>query len=134
MTPGRLWRRLLVVVLLTCVVFFSQRGAFKRMTDQLLGARIDWHSDYAMSNHLYDLIVERHLTNVSRPCLLLNIHGGDPPDATNLDVYKRPTEACMGAASKQLRLLPRLFGLRVDRDAGTVETDAGTPDHYHPLD
>ena len=133
MTAGRVARRMLLVAALTVAVFLSQRGAFHRVTDQLLGPRTDWHSDYAMSERLYDLIVTRRLTDVKRACLLLNIHGEDPPAATRLDVFERPTPACMGADARTLHALPRLFGLRVDRDEGLVETDAGTPGQYHPL-
>lgn len=133
MTAGRLVRRMLLVAAMTVAVFLSQRGAFERLTDQFLGARINWHSDYAMSEHLYDLIVRRHLTDTPRACLLLNIHGEDPPSATNLDVYERPTPSCMGPDAARLHTLPRLFGLRVDRDDGTVATDSGTPGRFHPL-
>ncbi len=133
MTAGRLVRRLLLVAAITVAVFLSQRGAFDRLTDQYWGARINWHSDYAMSEHLYDLVARRHLTDAPRACLLLNIHGEDPPSATNLDMFERPTPACMGPDAARLHALPRLFGLRVDRDDGTVVTDSGTPGRFHTL-
>ena len=133
MTAGRLVRRLLLVAALTVAVFVSQRGAFQRLTEGLFAPGIDWHSDYAMSERLYDLIVRRHLTDVPRACLLLNIHGQDPASATNLDVFERPTAACMGPDAGKLHLLPRLFGLRVDRDRGTVVSDSGTPGRFHAL-
>ena len=133
MSARRLAARMLLVAALTAAVFLSQRGAFERMTGQLFGGRVNWHSDYAMSEHLYDQIVRHRLTDAPRACLLLNIHGEDPPDATNLDVFERPTPACMGADAGKLHALPRLFGLRVDRDSGTVVTDSGTPNHFHAL-
>lgn len=130
---GRLVRRLLLVAALGAAVVLTQRGTVRQFSDRLFRSQIDWHNDYAMVMRLEDMIVDRHLTNVTRPCLLMNIHGGDPPDATAIDVYERPTAACMGDAGKKLRVLPRLFGLRVDRDTGTVATDAGTPERFHPL-
>ena len=133
MTAGRLVRRMLLVAAITVAVFLSQRGAFNRLTDQYFGSRIDWHNDYAMSEHLYDLVVRRRLTDAPRACLLLNIHGEDPPSATNLDMFERPTPACMGPDAGKQHTLPRLFGLRVDRDDGTIVTDSGTPNQFHPL-
>ena len=133
MTGGRIARRMLLVAALVAAVFLTQRGTFQRVTDGFFAPRIDWHSDYAMSERLYDLVVRRRLTDVPRACLLLNIHGEDPPTATNLDVFERPTPACMGADAGKLHTLPRIFGLRVDRDAGLVATDAGTPGRFHPL-
>ena len=124
---------MLAVAALVVVAFLAQRGAFQRVSDDLFGPRIDWHNDYAMSEYLYDRIVRRGLTGVGRACLLLNIHGEDPPRSTGIDVFERPTPACMGPEARKLHLLPRLFGLRVDRDAGLVATDAGTPGRYHPL-
>ncbi len=133
MTPGRLLRRMGLVAALTVAVFLTERGTFQRVSDGIFGPRIDWRSDYQVSEHLYDLIVRRHLTDVSRACLLLIIRGEDPPEAQRFDVFERPTKACMGPDAATLHAMPRLFGLRVDRDTGTVVTDSGTPGRFHPL-
>ena len=133
LTAGRLAVRMLLVSALTVAVGLSQRGALRRVTDGLFAPAVNWHSDYAMSERLYDLLVRRRLTDVPRACLLLNIHGEDPPAATHLDVFERPTPACMGPDARGLHALPRMFGLLVDRDAGEVATDAGTPGRFHPL-
>lgn len=133
MTIGRVARRMALVAALVIAVFLAQRGSFQRVSDQVFGPRLDWHNDYAMSGRLYDLIVRRRLTDVPRACLLLNIHGADPASATHLDVFERPTAACMGPDAGKLHTLPRLFGLLVDRDDGTVATDSGTPGRFHAL-
>ncbi len=132
-TPGRFWRRIGLVMVLVVVAVATQRHSFQAFSDRLFGAPINWSSDYAMSVHLYDMIERQHLTDVPKACLLLNIHGGDPPRATTLDVYERPTQACLGPAHSAIRVLPRLFQLRVDRTAGRVESDSGTPGVFRPL-
>ncbi len=120
-------------MVLVVVAVATQRNAFQRLSDRVFGTPVNWMNDYAMSTHLYDVIVERHLTDVPRACLLLNIHGNDPANATTLDVFERPTAACMGPAHNSVRVLPRLFQLRVDRTAGRVESDSGSPGVFHPL-
>lgn len=106
---------------------------FQHVSDRIFGATVDWSNDYAMSMRLYDLVERHHLTPVARACLLLNIHGGDPPSAQTLDLFERPTPACLNTAAIRARALPLLFHLRVDRLTGTVSTDQGTPGRYHPL-
>ena len=133
LTPGRLLRRMGLVAALTVAVFLTERGAFQRVCDRVFGPRIDWHSDYQVSEYLYNLIVRRRLTDVPRPCLLLIIRGEDPPQAQRFDVFERPTKACMGADAATSHTMPRLFGLRVDRDTGVVVTASGTPGRFHPL-
>ena len=132
MSARRLWRRVGLIMVLVVIAVATQRNAFQRLSDEMFGARVNWLNDYAMSTHLYDVIVERHLTDVKRACLLLNIHGNDPPSATTIDVFERPTQACMGPAHDSVRVLPRLFELRVDRTQGRVETDQGSG-VFHPL-
>ena len=133
MTPGRFWRRIAIVVLMVLAVWFTERGTVQRASDALFGPRVDWHNDYSMSLRLYDLIVSRHLSDVPRACLLLNIHGGDPADRQTLDVFERPTHACMGDRAAALKVLPRLFILHVDRDTGAVDADNGSPGQFHPV-
>lgn len=130
---GRLWRRMGIVAAMVAVIVLSQHGRFQDLSDRVFGARIDWASDYRMTDYLYGLIERHHLAGVPRACLLLNIHGGDPADATHLDVYERPTAPCLGARHDEVRFLPRLFGLLVDRTRGHVLTDQGSPGRYHPL-
>ena len=132
-SPGRLWRRIGLLVVLVIAAVASQRNGVQRLSDQIFGTPINWQSDYAMTTHLYDMIERDHLTDVAKSCLLINIHGNDPPNATTMDVFERPTQACMGAAHNAVRVLPRLFELRVDRTAGTVETDRGSSGVFHPL-
>ncbi len=133
MTPARFWRRIALVVLMTAAVWFAQRGTFERASDAIFGPRTDWHNDYAMSERIYDLVVSRHLTTVPRPCLLLDIHGGDPPEAQTMDVLERPTRACMGNEAAAIKRIPRLFAMRVDRNTGRVETDQGSAGLFHAL-
>ncbi len=118
---------------MTAGVWFVERGSFQRVADAMFGPRVDWHSDYAMSERIYDLIVSHRLTPVARACLLLNIHGGDPPSAQTMDVFERPTKRCMGDAAATAKRIPDLFAMRVDRDTGRVATDAGTPGVFHTL-
>ena len=133
MTPGRLARRIAIVVLLMTGAWFVERGRFQQATDMLFGPRVDWRNDYAMSERVYDLIVSHRLTAVPRSCLLLNIHGGDPPSAQTMDVFERPTKACIGDAAATAKRIPDLFAMRVDRDTGRVETDQGSPGLFHAL-
>ena len=133
MSPGRFWRRIGLVMVLVIVAVATQRQSFQRLSDRLFGAPVNWLNDYAMSTHLYDMIAQSRLTNVPKACLLLNIHGGDPPNATTMDVFERPTQACMGPSHGSVRVLPRLFELRVDRTNGRVETDSGSPGVFRPL-
>ena len=133
MSAARFWSRIAIVVLLTAGAWFVERGSVQRASDAIFGPRVDWRSDYAMSERVYDLIVAHRLTAVPRACLLLNIHGGDPPSAQTMDVFERPTKACMGDAAARAERIPDLFAMRVDRDRGRVETDAGTPGLFHAL-
>ena len=129
-SAGRLWRRIGLIGVLAVVVVATQQGALRQFSDRLFGAPINWQNDYAMSNRLYDMIVARELTDVPRACLLLNIHGNDPPSATTMDVFERPTETCMGPSHGSVRVLPKLFEMRVNRLTGRVESDSGTPGVY----
>jgi hypothetical protein len=122
-----------LIGVLVIVVAATQQGALRQFSDRLFGAPINWQNDYAMSNRLYDLIVSHQLTDVRRACLLLNIHGNDPASATTMDVFERPTEACMGPAHDTVRLLPKLFEMRVNRLTGRVESDSGTPGVFRVL-
>ncbi len=120
-------------MVLVVVAVATQRNAFQSWSDRLFGAPVNWQNDYSMTTHLYDVIAARHLTGVPKACLLLNIHGNDPPNATTMDVFERPTEACLGPAHDSVRVLPRLFELRVDRTTGRVETDSGQVGVFRPL-
>ena len=133
LSPGRFWRRIGLVIVLVIAAVATQRNAFRSLSDRVFGAPVDWQNDYSMTTHLYDLIAARHLTDVPKACLLLNIHGNDPLNATTMDVFERPTEACMGPAHNSVRVLPRLFEVRVDRIAGRAETDSGSPGAFRPL-
>ncbi len=133
MSPGRFWRRIAIVVLMTAAAWFVARGSVQHGSDAIFGPRVDWRNDYAMSERVYDLIVAHRLTAVPRACLLLNIHGGDPPSAQTMDVFERPTKLCLGDAAASAKRIPDLFAMRVDRDTGRVETDARSPGRFHAL-
>ena len=133
LSAGRFWRRIGMLAVLVVVAVATQRNGFQRLSDRLFGAPVNWMNDYSMSTHLYDMIASSHVTDVPKACLLLNIHGGDPANATVMDVFERPTEACMGPSHDSVRVLPRLFQLRVDRTTGRVQSDSGTPGVFRPL-
>ncbi len=128
-----MWRRVILAVVLVVAAVATQWSGFTALTDRVFGPRIDWMNDYQTTTHLYDVIVRRHLTDVPKRCLLIIVDGTTPPQATRMGVYERPTTACMGSVPAPTHRLPRLFDLLVDRTAGRVQTDRGSPGHFHPL-
>ncbi len=82
-----------------------------------------------MVEHLRRLVVQRGLTGDRKECLLFVINGNDPPQAQRMQVWEKHTGGCPGAHGQ----LPVLFTLRVDRDRHSVQTDQGSPGHFHAL-
>ena len=130
---GRLWRRVAMAVIVVVVAVGTQWSGFTALTDRVFGPRIDWMNDYQTTTHLYDVIARRGLADVPKSCLLIIVDGTTPPQATKMGVYERPTKACMGTVPAPLHRLPHLFDLLVDRTAGQVQTDQGSPGRFHPL-
>jgi hypothetical protein len=124
---------MVLVAVLVAAAVATQWSGFQGLSDQVFGTRIDWSNDYQTTTHLYDVIARRHLAAVPKACLLIIVDGTTPPEATRMGVYERPTKACLGEAPVPAKRLPYLFDLLVDRTAGRVQTDAGSPGHFHPL-
>ena len=127
---GRFLRRMLMAGLAGVSILLLERtGVVERTLGQMQPARFDWSSDYPLVEHLRGVVTDDGLTHDRKDCLLFVINGNDPPDASRLDVMEKHSGTCPGTRGQ----LPKLFTLKVDRLAHTVQTDAGTPGAFHPL-
>ena len=129
-TRGRFIRRILIAALAGVTLLLLERtGVIERTLGQLQPERFDWSSDYPLVEHMRTVVVDRGLTHDRKDCLLFIINGNDPPDASRLEVMEKHSGTCPGTRGE----LPKLFTLKVNRLARTVQTDAGTPGIFHPL-
>lgn len=112
------------------MLLVARTGLLDRGMQQLgLAAPLDWSNDYQLVEHLRGVVVRRGLTHDAGDCLLFIIDGNDPPNAMRMRVMEKHSGSCPGTRGE----LPQLFTLRVDRLGRTVQTDAGSPGHFHPL-
>ena len=129
-TPRQLRTRILAIFAAgALVVALHFTGLLGRLQRQVFPPRLNWSNDYSVVEHLRAEVTSDGLTHDAPDCLLFIIDGNDPPQAQRIRVMEKHNAACPGTPDQ----LPRLFTLRVDRAAGTVQTDAGSPGRYHPL-
>lgn len=129
-TQRQLWLRIAAIFAagaLVAVLHFT--GTLDRLQHRLFPPRVDWKNDYSVAQYLRDRVVDSGLTTDSKDCLLFIINGNDPLDAQRFRVVEKSTGKCPGPRGKLLQL----FTLRIDRNAGTVQTDNGSPGMFHPL-
>ena len=129
-TPRQLRTRIVAIVaagVLIVVLHFT--GVLDQLQRRIFPPRIDWNNDYSVVEHLRGQVVSDGLTHDAPDCLLFIINGNDPAEAQRIQVMEKHTGACPGTRGQ----LPLLFTLRVDRPAGTVQTDKGSPGQFHPL-
>ncbi len=127
---GRIVQRVLVALLAGLALLALQRsGLLDRLSGSAFPSALDWSSDYPLVEHLRRLVVRDRLTRDSPDCLLFVINGNDPPDATRMDVMEKHSGSCPGTRGQ----LPKLFTLKVDRAARSVQSDNGSPGSFHPL-
>ena len=113
--------------LLVVVLHFT--GLLDQLQRRIFPPRVNWNNDYSVVEHLRTRVTRDGLTHDAPDCLLFIINGNDPPDAQRIRVMEKHNASCPGTPGE----LPRLFTLRVDRAAGSVQTDQGSPGQYHPL-
>lgn len=122
--------RILIAVLgALALLVLARTGLLDRGLGQLAPQQLNWSNDYQLVEHLRDEVVRRGLTHDAKDCLLFIINGNDPPDASRLEVMEKHSGSCPGARGQ----LPKLFTLKVDRLAHSVQTDAGSPGQFHPM-
>ncbi len=127
---SRIVQRVLVALLAGLVLLALQRsGLLDRLSGSAFPSALDWSGDYPLVEHLRRLVVRDGLTHDSPDCLLFVINGNDPPDASRMDVMEKHSGACPGTRGQ----LPKLFTLKVNRVAHSVQSDAGSPGSFHPL-
>ena len=127
---GRVVQRVLVALLAGLALLGLERaGLLDRLSGSILPSGLDWSSDYPLVEYLRGLVVRDGLTHDSKDCLLFVINGNDPPDASRMDVMEKHSGSCPGTRGQ----LPKLFTLKVNRIAHSVQTDAGSPGSFHPL-
>ncbi len=137
LAPRQVASRIIAIVAVgVLVVVLHFTGVLDRLQRQLFPPKLDWHQDYAVVEHLRDLVVQDGLTTDRKACLLFVINGNDPSDAQRIQVWEKRSGGCApaGAAPAASRgPLPVLFTLRVDRDHGTVQSDRGSPGQFHDV-
>ncbi|WP_428392969.1 hypothetical protein [Lichenicoccus sp.] len=132
-TPRRLAVRIagiLSVGVLIVVLHFT--GVLGGLQQRLFPPPVDWNRDYAVVEHLRDLVIRDGLTRDPKACLLFVINGNDPPQAQRIQVWQKRSKGCPVQGSTK-GALPVLFTLLVDRDHHTVQDDQGSPGRFHAL-
>ena len=129
-SPRQLRTRIIAIVAAgALVVVLHFTGLLDELTRRVFPPRIDWNNDYSVVEHLRAEVIADGLTRDAPDCLLFIIDGNDPPQSQRIRVMEKHNAACPGTPGE----LPRLFTLRVDRAAHTVQTDHGSPGQFHPL-
>ena len=111
------------------VVVLHFTGLLDVLQRRIFPPPVHWASDYSVVEHLRGQVIARGLTHDAPDCLLFIINGNDPPEAQHIRVMEKHNAACPGTPGE----LPRLFTLLVDRGAGSVQSDDGSPGRFHPL-
>ena len=133
-TPRRLAVRIAGIVCVgVAIVVLHFTGVLGTLQQRLFPPPVDWNRDYAVVEHLRDLVVRDGLTRDRKACLLFVINGNDPPQAQRIQVWQKRIKGCPTQPGATKGALPVLFTLRVDREHHTVQDDQGSPGQFHAL-
>jgi hypothetical protein len=130
-TPrARIVQRVLIALMAGLALLVLERmGLLNRLSAGVMPAQLNWSNDYQLVEYFRTVVVQDGLTHDAKDCLLFVINGNDPPNAVRMEVLEKHSGSCPGTRGQ----LPKLFTLKVDRLAHSVQTDAGSPGLFHPL-
>lgn len=123
-------RRLVIMIPLFLIMFYmAKNGTLDAIYDQFTFKKTSWFDNTALVEHLRTLIRQKKISTLPRKCLVFVINGDITNNEPVINVLGRHGNGCPGETASA----ENLFNIKVNRLAGYIATDAGTPGTFHPL-
>ncbi|QDH24115.1 hypothetical protein D5366_01260 [Neokomagataea tanensis] len=124
-------RRLLVIVPAFLLMFVIVKSGWLDVSyDKIRFNELSWFDNTALVEHLRLVVTHDGLTDLPRNCLVFSLLNGDVSNnVVDMDVLGRHGHDCPGDKPSA----DKLFSLKVDRTGHTIQTDAGSPGNFHPI-